>query len=119
MALLKVSSGGVPVGNYTGSFAGVEPAAENKEKGYGAGLRWKYTIDSGPYQGQTASRITGPTPTPKNVCGKMLSGLLGRALAEGEQIDPDQFVGKRFMIVVAAGQSGGTRVEAVVPIPSA
>jgi hypothetical protein len=116
MALLIVASGGVPVGNYTGSFAGVEPQPENKDKGYGAGLRWKWTIDAGPQAGQTVSRVTGPTPSPKNGCGKVLAGLLGRALKEGEQLDPTQCVGKRYMIVVAAGPQGGTRVEAVIPM---
>src|SRR5262245_17394797 len=119
MALLTVSSGGVPVGNYTSTFSGVESQPENKEKGYGAGIKWKFTVDAGPQAGQIASRITGPTPTPKNSCGKMLSGLLGRALREGEQIDPDSFVGKKYMLVVAAGQNGGTRVEAIVPLNQA
>ena len=116
MALLTVSSGGVPVGNYTGTFAGVEAQPANPEKGYGPGLRWRFAIDAGPQAGQVAGRVTGTTPTPKNGCGKMLSGLLGRALKEGEQIDPDQYVGKRYMIVVETGQGGGTRVAAVVPM---
>jgi hypothetical protein len=116
VALLTVSSGGVPVGNYTGTFAGVEAQPENKEKGYGPGMRWKFAIDNGPYAGQVASRVTGPKPTPKNGCGKMLSGLLGRALKDGEQLDPDQLIGRRYMIVVAASQGGGTRVEAVVAV---
>jgi hypothetical protein len=118
MAFFTVSSGGIPVGNYTGTFAGVEPTPANPEKGYGVGVRFKFTIDAGPHAGQPASRVTGPTPSPKNGCGKMLSGLTGRALKEGEQIDPDQYVGKRYMIVVAAGQGGGTRVEAVIPVPA-
>ena len=59
--------------------------------------------------------MTGPTPSPKNGCGKMLAGLIGRALLEGEQVDPDQYAGKRYMLVVAAGQGGGTRVKAIVP----
>jgi hypothetical protein len=115
MAVLTVTSGGVPIGNYVARFSGVEAQPENKEKGYGAGLRWKFTIESGPQAGQVASRVTGPVPSPKNSCGKMLAGLLGRAIQEKEQIDPDQFVGKRYMIVVAASQGGATRVEAVVP----
>jgi len=114
MALLTVSSGGLPVGNYTGTFAGIEVHPENKEKGYAAGIRWKFTITGGSYAGQVATRITSSTPTPKNNCGKILSGLLGRALTEGEKVDPDQFVG--YMLVVAPGQNGGTRVEAIVPM---
>ncbi len=119
MALLTVSSGGLPIGNYTATFAGVEIQPENKERGYAAGLRWKFTVATGPCAGQTASRITSSSPTPKNACGKVLSGLLGRALTEGEAVDPDTFVGKKYMIVVGAGQQGGTRVEAIIPVPSA
>src|SRR5262245_8997381 len=119
MALLTVGSGGVPVGNYTGRFTGVEPAPPNKEKNYGPGLKWKWTIDAGPHASQVVSRVTTPTPSPKNSCGKILAGLLGRAVTEGEQVDPDQLIGKRYMIVVATGQGGGTRVEAVAPLPTA
>jgi hypothetical protein len=117
MALLTVSSGGVPVGSYTGKFLGVENVPENPEKRYGAGLRWKFGIDVGPHEGQTVSRVTGTAPSIKNGCGKMLSGLIGRSLKEGEQVDPDIYLGKRYMLVVAAGQEGGTRVEAVIPMP--
>ena len=119
MASLTVSSGGVPVGNYTGTFSGTEATQAKPEKGYGAGIRWKFQVDSGPCAGQTTSRVTGMSPTPKNGCGKMLSGLIGRALKEGEQIDPDAFIGKHYMIVVATGREGGTRVEAIVPMPAA
>jgi len=116
MAMLTVSAGGVPIGSYTATFSGFEAQPENKEKGYGAGLKWKWTIDAGPQAGQVATRITGPMPTPKNACGKVLAGLVGRALAEGESIDPETLKGRKYMIVVAAGQGGGTRVEAAVPL---
>jgi hypothetical protein len=116
MGLLTVGSGGVPAGSYTGTFAGYEPQPENEEKGYQAGLRWSFKIDTGPHAGQTASRITGASPSPRNSCGKMLQGLIGRALQEGEQIDPDKYLGKRYMLVVATSQNGGTRVEAVVAV---
>jgi hypothetical protein len=48
----------------------------------------------------------------------MLSGLVGRALKEGEQINLDDFVGKLYLIIVAAGPGGGTRVEAISPMPT-
>jgi hypothetical protein len=53
VALLTVSSGGVPIGNSTATFTGVEPQPENNEKGYGAGLRWKFTINGGPRPGRS------------------------------------------------------------------
>ena len=58
---LKVGSGSLPPGTYTGTFAGAEVHPENKERGYGPGTRWKFTIDAGPYAGQTTSRITCST----------------------------------------------------------
>lgn len=115
--VFTVGSGGVPVGNYTATFVGTEPQAADTAKGYSAGLRWKFKIDAGPQTGQTASRITGLSPTADNPCGKMITGLLGRGLKEGEQLDLSSYVGKRYMIVVAAGPKGGIRVEAIVPIP--
>jgi hypothetical protein len=117
MALMTVS-GGVPVGTYTGSFAGTEAQPANKELGYGPGLRWKFHIASGTQAGQSTGRVTGPTPSPRNACGKLLSGLIGRALKEGEQINPDDYIGRMYMIIVAAGPGGGTRVEAISPMPT-
>ncbi len=112
MALLTVTPGGVPQGTYTATFSGIEPQPENKEKGYAPGIRWRFAVSAGPQAGQTASRVTGASPSPKNGAGKILAGLVGRALREGEQIDPDHYVGKPYMVVVAAAQGGGTRVEA-------
>lgn len=116
MALLTVGSGGIPVGSYSATFAGVESQPANTEKGYAAGLKWRWTVESGPCAGQVATRITSAAPSPRNACGKILSGLLGRALIEGESIDPATCMGKKYMLMVAAGQTGGTRVEAVIAV---
>ena len=117
MALLTVSRGGVPAGNYTGVFAGLEDVPPNTERKLDAGIRWKFTIDDGPYKGEIASRITGSRPSIKTNCGKMLSGLIGRPLRENEQIDTDNYLGKRYVIVVERGQEGATRVEVVILMP--
>jgi hypothetical protein len=116
MGMMTMSAGGVPVGEYTATFSGIDPQPANVEKGYGAGIRWKFTIDQGPQQGQTASRITSPAPTMRNSCGKMLSGLLGRTLADRESADPAAYIGKRYRVLIGAGQGGGTRIEFITPI---
>jgi hypothetical protein len=116
MAMMTMSQGGVPAGEYTATFAGIEPQAANVEKGYGAGIRWKFTIDAGAQQGQMSSRITSPAPTLRNSCGKMLTGLIGRPLADRESADPNAYLGKRYRILVGVGQGNGTRVEFVTPI---
>lgn len=118
MAVFTVGRGGVPAGNYTATFAGVEVQPENRERGYPPGVRWKFQIEAGPFAGQMASRITGSQSSPTNACGKMLCGLVGRPVNEGEQLDPDTYIGQRYMLVVAAGLGGGTRVEAIMPMPA-
>jgi hypothetical protein len=112
---LKVSPGGVPPGNYTTTFAGLENVTSEK---YGEGLRWKFKVAQGMHAGQMASRITGLTPSPRNACGKMLSGLLGRQLNPDEEVEVGQFIDQVFMAVVAAAENG-TRVEAIIAVPKA
>jgi hypothetical protein len=111
---MTVGAGGIPQGTYHVKFEGLEPVAENKEKGYGAGVRWKFVVISGALAGQKTSRVTTTTPTEKNGAGKMLAGLLGRALAVGEQVDVETYIGKPYIALVEAAQGGGTRVGALV-----
>lgn len=115
MSALTVSSGGVPAGTYLATFVGTEPTQADAQRGYGPGLRWKFRVDAGPQVGQTASRVTGTTPSTKNGCGKMLFGVAGRQLREGESVDPAEFINRKYTIVVATGPQGGSRVEAIVP----
>ena len=111
--VLTILPGGVPVGIYQARFLSVEPTPADSAKGYGPGLRWTWEILSGPQAGQKASRTTTATPSQKNAAGKIISGLLGRPLQTGENVDIGSLIGRPYLIVVAEGQSGGTRVESV------
>jgi hypothetical protein len=108
---LEVGSGGVPAGAYQAEFIGVEVQPANPEKKYDEGLRWKWKVKGGLQDGQVASRITGKKPSPRNACGRILSGLLGRALAEGEKVQVGPLVGRTYLVVVASTPNGGTRVD--------
>lgn len=112
---LKISAGSVPAGSYSAKFVGVEPF-QSKDGKYGDGLRWKFQIVGGSLNGQVASRITGPTPSPKNSCGQVLSGMLGKSLQADQEFDIDLLVGRTFLIVVKA-TANGTRIETVVELP--
>jgi hypothetical protein len=111
--VLKVSAGGVPAGSYLATFTGVE-ATSNE---YGDGLRWQFEVINGPNKGAKTSRITSQTPTPKNACGKMLSGITGKTLTPGEDIDLDGFIGKTFLVMVVNTDSGGTRIDSLSAPP--
>jgi hypothetical protein len=112
---MTVGGGAVPPGNYFGAFLGLEDVAENSKRGYPAGVRWQFMIVGGPCEGQVIGRVTPPTPTIDNACGAMLAGLVGRPLAKDEQVDPDHFRAKRYLLVVKKGPEGGIRVEAITP----
>ncbi len=113
---LKMQAGsGVPVGAYQAKFAGVEMVPADPLRGYGEGLKWLFEVTAGPQAGQKTSRITTAKPTLKNACGKMLAGVVGRALAEGEDVDLGTLIGKAYVIVVSQGEGGGTRVESLAP----
>lgn len=111
--VLTISAGGVPAGAYSARFAGVEPTPADPIKGYGPGLKWTWEVLSGPQAGQKASRTTQATPTQKNAAGKIISGLIGRPLQMGENVDIGSLIGRTYLVVVAEGQSGSTRVESV------
>ncbi len=112
--MMKMGSAeGVPPGAYTGEFAGIEPMPAREDMP--EGIRWKWSILGSDHAGRVVGRITGKKPTKTNACGKILNGLAGRVLGEGEQINLGTYIGNRYTLVVSAGSNGGTRVDAVVP----
>jgi hypothetical protein len=100
---------------YLAKLTGVEPVTNDQ---YGPGLRFKYSVAKGPLAGQSVARTTGCAPSPKNSLGKLLSGMLGRALSLDEEIEVDDIIGREYMIVVGVTDSGGTRVETATPPPT-
>lgn len=102
-----------PAGVYKAIFQGLE---EMTHAEYGAGLRFDFEISDGPHQGKRSSRITSADPTPRNAAGRMLADLAGVVPANGVSVDPAQFVGREYMIVVRENDSGRTRVESLCPV---
>lgn len=112
---MKMTIIGVPAGSYTGTFDGIQEKDADEERGYGPAVIWQFTIVGGPFDGQTATRITGATPTVKNACGKFLRAISGKQLAPGVPFDTDEAIGRRFHLIVVDAPSGnGTRVETCV-----
>jgi hypothetical protein len=108
-----VSEGsGPPAGIYRAEFLGVVKTTHEQ---YGDGARFDWKVIGGEFEGKIASRTCKPSPSPKNITGKLMAGLLGRAMKPGEAVSLAPCVGRTYTIVVGTGQNGtSTRVESVV-----
>lgn len=100
---MKVSSGGMPIGSHKAKFSGVEEINND----YGEGLEWHF----GDFK-----TITQRTPTLRNRCGKMLGGLTGKALTNNQEIDPQEFIGKDYLVIIAPNEQGQGRIDTIVPL---
>ena len=113
MPKLTVKTAGVPIGSYTCKFVGTE-SVDHAE--YGDGLKWIFQVVEGSLSGKETYRTTKPDPTPKNSCGKFLAALAGEAPSDGLDVDTDDYIGRRYMVMVGASQGGdSTRIETFVP----
>ena len=108
-----VSNSSVPVGRYRCKFLGVEATTHVE---YGEGMQWGFEIVEGEEKGRKTLRTTKCEATLKNSLGKFLASLKGEKPSAGLEIDPDNFVGKIFDVLVTESQSGeSTRIDSFSP----
>jgi hypothetical protein len=105
---------GVPEGTYTATFQGCETTTTS----LGDGVRWNFSINGGPFDGQGVSSVSSNRPTMKNRAGRIVAGMTGEPLTPAKQIDTATFVGKRFLVIVRRSEGGGTFVESVAGMPA-
>jgi hypothetical protein len=114
---MKLTCPGVPEGAYTLEFLGIEEQPENEERGFAAGLCWRFVVVGGNFDGQVVTRITGGEPKPGVNAGYFFEKITGQAPAPGITVDFSQHAGKRFNGIVDKAPSGkGTRVEKLLPL---
>ena len=111
---LTVQAGSVPPGSYLARLLNCT-LVTNK---YGEGLQWEFQVVGGQYDSAKVGRFTTAAPTPKNACGRLLAGLIGKPLTIAEAIDPQTYIGKVYAIVVVATQNGGSKVESAATPPT-
>ncbi len=91
---------GLTPGNYPASFVGVSKIETQK----GEALRWAFTTDDG----KTISGLTDAAkPTVKNKLGRWLCALAKAPLQAGTQVEPSDYIGKKYILIVSAHESGG------------
>lgn len=87
-------------GNYPASFVGVSKIETKK----GEALRWEFHTDDG----KTISGLTDAAkPTVKNKLGRWLCALSNARLQPGTEVDPTQYVGRKYILIVSPHESGG------------
>jgi hypothetical protein len=107
----------LPIGAYTGVFKGVEPCElEGKPK-----WRFVFEVATGEHKGKTERTLVSPDIKPTTHAGQVISGLLGRALVAGENVEAaiKACVGQAYLIVVQPGPKGGKPSVRMVSKPPA
>ncbi len=96
----------VPIGFYTAAFNGVEEV-----KLQDGSLKWRFAweVKTGPEQGKQASALVDRSINPNTHAGRLIAGLLGRAIIVGENVQAsvDACKGKTYLVSVQAGPKGG------------
>jgi hypothetical protein len=78
---------------------------------------WEFEIIEGLHARKTTSRWTPTKLTMSNNFGKLVREMLGRPLVNGEDVDPDNFIGKKYTITVGPSADGmKTKVIMVAPL---
>lgn len=111
--LFTISAGfeSVAAGIYKGEFVSVEETTTSKGKAW----RWKFTITDAKAAGKVVCELSDAesSPTPRNKTGRFLSALASKSLDAGVSVNPDEFIGKAYMLVIEPkpeGKAGETRL---------
>jgi len=91
----------VPPGNYPATFLGMTQIDTQKGKAY----RWAFRTESG----KDISGLSDAErpPTTRNKSGKWLCALATKPIQAGASIDPEQYVNKRYLVIV----NGDSKLE--------
>ena len=103
--MFTMKASGVPVGGYRAKFVKWEQSVHEQ---YGDRICSTFQIVGGQHNGAETSRFTGAKLSPKAALAKILSGLKGSKIEMDENVNPDDYVGKEYMIVIAETDSGAT-----------
>jgi len=122
MAMVKVCDStdqfSVPTGTFTAKLLGykeMQPSAKFPDSG--TSYAWEFEIIEGLHARKTTSRWTPTKLTMSNNFGKLIREMLGRPLINGEDIDPDTFINKKFTITVGPSADGlKTKVIMCAPL---
>jgi len=112
LTIKKTSFEEVPCGAHRVVFKGLTPLETSKGEAY----RWTFEVVDGDLKGKTASDLSDRKVTTLNKTGRWLCALSGKPLADGTQINPDDYVGKKYLVVVEAKEGGRNKIATFTPL---
>jgi hypothetical protein len=97
---------GVPPGTYQGVFDSFDCELETSK---GKAIRWAFKADDGRTIDGISDRESKPTT--KNKTGRWLAAISGKPLTVGTAVDPTQYIGKRYLLIVSDGGGGKGKLD--------
>ncbi|MBA2117330.1 hypothetical protein [Bremerella alba] len=88
----------VHAGMYHALFKGLEAL----ETDYGKAYRWSFLIVGGEYDGKYITELSDneKAPSTQNKTGRFLCALAKRNIEKGVQVNPSDYVDKKYMLIV-------------------
>jgi hypothetical protein len=112
LTITKSSFEDAPAGAHKATFKGLTPTETSKGEAY----RWVFEAIDGAHKGKVISDLSDRKVTTLNKTGRWLSALSGKPLADGTQVNPDDFTGKPFLVIVEAKEGGRSKIATFTPL---
>lgn len=110
--MFKITGSKIPDGQYVGELVSVNESSGK----YGPQRKWLFILDvpqeDGTVSQEELSGITSSNVSPGSKAHKWLSGLVGKPLQTGDEINP---IGMKGLIYVAANEKGFATIQEIVP----
>jgi hypothetical protein len=112
LTISKTSFDDVPPGAHKAVFKALMPCETSK----GEAFRWVFEVVEGDHKGKIASDLSDRKVTTLNKCGRWLCALSGKPLADGTSVNPDDYVGKKYLVIVEAKENGRNKIATFTPL---
>jgi hypothetical protein len=112
LTIKKTSFEDVPAGAHKAVFRGITPTETCKGEAY----RWVFEVVDGDLKGKTASDLSDRKVTTMNKTGRWLCALSGKPLADGTEVNPEDYVGKKYLVIVEAKENGRNKIATFTPL---
>ena len=112
LTIRKTSFEEVPVAAYKSVFRGLTPTETSK----GEAFRWVFEVFEGEHKGKTISDLSDRKAATLNKTGRWLCALSGKSLVDGTEVNPDDYVGKKYLVIVEAKENGHNKVATFTPL---